>query len=433
MGRRSRPSPMRGRRRWAAAGGLATAALLLLLLRLLAGVSTGLGNASAAPTSPRLTPVSVPRRRPEASGRPRRGAGPRGPPVAFVKTHKTGSSTLQNILFRAAERRNLTLAFPRYTFQFAYPQPFSPAFAEPPPPGAAGYDLLLSHLRLEPAALRRLMPPGTVFLTILRDPVRTYRSVFHYYCGSVPAFQPLRNRSRPLAAFLRRPRRYYDPREPGNGLARNPMAFDLGLEAGGDPSGSGGAWQRELERLNRTFGLVLIAERFEESLLLARELLGLRLEELAFVPLNARRPGDEGGAEPQRCAAPPGLELAGRAAVPLLPGRAAGPGGALRPPAHEPGPGRPVRPAAGRPPPLPARGARGAGGDARRAAALAAGRRRGPGLPAAPGARRSPAPALPADGVAGAAVPRVPLPAAVRQGHARAAPRLSAAPLRADL
>ncbi|XP_062454317.1 protein KRI1 homolog [Rhea pennata] len=254
----------------------------------------GAGGGRQSP--PRLSRPG--RARPEASGRPRRGAGPRGPPVAFVKTHKTGSSTLQNILFRAAERRNLTLAFPRYTFQFAYPQPFSPAFAEPPPPGAAGYDLLLSHLRLEPAALRRLMPPGTVFLTILRDPVRTYRSVFHYYCGSVPAFQPLRNRSRPLAAFLRRPRRYYDPREPGNGLARNPMAFDLGLEAGGDPSGSGGAWQRELERLNRTFGLVLIAERFEESLLLARELLGLRLEELAFVPLNARRPGDEAALSP---------------------------------------------------------------------------------------------------------------------------------------
>ncbi|XP_068778806.1 galactosylceramide sulfotransferase-like [Struthio camelus] len=266
---------MRGRwRRGAAvAGGSLAAALLLLLLRLLAGEGVG--------------------------GRPRHGSPPPGvwgPPVAFVKTHKTGSSTLQNILFRAGERRNLTLAFPRYTFQFAYPQPFSPAFVEPPPPGATGYDLLLSHLRLEPAALRRLMPPGAVFLTILRDPVRTYRSVFQYYRGAVPAFQALGNRSRPLAAFLRRPRRYYDPREPGNGLARNPMAFDLGLEAGGEPSG--GAWRQELERLNGTFGLVLIAERFEESLLLARELLGLRLEELAFVPLNARRPGDEAALSP---------------------------------------------------------------------------------------------------------------------------------------
>ncbi|XP_075773891.1 galactosylceramide sulfotransferase-like [Pelodiscus sinensis] len=218
------------------------------------------------------------------------------PGLVFVKTHKTGSSTLQNILFRLGERRNLTLAFPRAAYQFAYPRPFAAALVEALPPGATRYHLLLSHLRLALGEVRQVMPPASLYLTILRDPVRTFPSVFAYYRSAVPAFRALANHSRPLAAFLQAPARYYDPADPGNGLARNPMAFDLGLEAGGEEGGRG--WEQELERLNQTFQLVLISEHFDESLLLARELLGLRLEELAYVRLNARREAAEEALSP---------------------------------------------------------------------------------------------------------------------------------------
>ncbi|XP_039370647.1 galactosylceramide sulfotransferase-like [Mauremys reevesii] len=252
---------------------LLLAGLLLLLLRQAAKQEVG-----------RTSPPEPLRGEGESAGRP-------PPNVVFVKTHKTGSSTLQNLLFRLGERHNLTVAFPRYTYQFAYPQRFAAAFVEPLPPGAARYNLLLSHLRLAAGELRRVMPPDSLYLTILREPVRTFQSVFAYYRSTVPAFRALASHPRPLAAFLQAPARYYDPAAAGNGLARNPMAFDLGLEAGGEEGGS--QWDRELERLNQTFQLVLIAEHFDESLLLARELLGLRLEELAYVRLNARRGGGD--------------------------------------------------------------------------------------------------------------------------------------------
>ncbi|CAM5169931.1 unnamed protein product [Eretmochelys imbricata] len=246
---------------------LLLAGLLLLLLRQAAKREVG-----------RTSPPEM--LRGKSSGHP-------PPSVVFVKTHKTGSSTLQNILFRLGERHNLTVAFPRYTYQFAYPQRFAAAFVEPLPPGTTRYNLLLSHLRLAASELRQVMPPDSLYLTILRDPVRTFQSVFAYYRSTVPAFRPLANHTQPLAAFLQAPAQYYDLADTGNGLARNPMAFDLGLEAGGDEGGS--RWDRELEQLNRTFHLVLIAEHFDESLLLARELLGLRLEELVYVQLNARQ------------------------------------------------------------------------------------------------------------------------------------------------
>ncbi|XP_015277291.1 PREDICTED: galactosylceramide sulfotransferase-like, partial [Gekko japonicus] len=224
--------------------------------------------------------------KPWGSGKAR--VGKQGAPnIVFLKTHKTGSSTVQNILFRAAERRSLAVAFPRYSYQFAYPERFSRDFVEDLPPGAAHFNLLCSHMRLEAGEVQAVVPSPSVFLTILRDPVRTFESVFHYYRNIVPAFQPLANHSRPLLAFLEASSQYYDAQDVSNGLARNPMTFDLGLNASQEVA-PGSRWASELERLNQTFQLVMIAEHFDESLLLARELLGLDMEELLYVRLNVR-------------------------------------------------------------------------------------------------------------------------------------------------
>ncbi|XP_077202251.1 galactosylceramide sulfotransferase-like [Paroedura picta] len=213
--------------------------------------------------------------------------------ILFLKTHKTGSSTVQNILFRAAERHNLTVAFPRYSYQFAYPERFSRDFVEDLLPGpTAHFTLLCSHMRLDVGEVRAVLPPPAVFLTILRDPVQTFLSVFHYYQNIVPAFQPLANHSRPLLAFLEATGRYYNAQDASNGLARNPMTFDLGLNMTQEATQSG-QWARELETLNQTFQLVMIAEYFDESLLLVRELLGLDMEELVYVRLNIRHKEEE--------------------------------------------------------------------------------------------------------------------------------------------
>lgn len=212
----------------------------------------------------------------------------RVPSIVFLKTHKTGSSTIQNILFRFSERHQLTVAFPLYSYQFAYPERFSRAFVEDLPRGAPRFNLLCSHMRLDVGEAQAVMPAHSIYLTILRDPVQTFESVFHYYRNAIPAFQPLANHSQPLLAFLKDSSQYYNAQDISNGLAKNPMAFDLGLNASWEET-AGSLWQKELERLNHTFQLVMIAEHFDESLLLARELLGLEMEELVYVRLNIRR------------------------------------------------------------------------------------------------------------------------------------------------
>lgn len=54
------------------------------------------------------------------------------PRLYFLKTHKTGSSTLQAIFFRKAYNTNSTVMFPKYDGKhvFNYPTPFNPTMMD---------------------------------------------------------------------------------------------------------------------------------------------------------------------------------------------------------------------------------------------------------------------------------------------------------------
>ncbi|KAK2916918.1 hypothetical protein QQF64_025616 [Cirrhinus molitorella] len=237
-------------------------------------------------TSP-LTPNShkPPKHTPTARAERRRAH----PPVVFLKTHRTGSSTVQNILFRFGERESATFAFPSRTYQFNYPDRFRAAFVDELPEGLSQFDLLCSHMRLDLREVRKVMPQNAVFITLLRDPVKTFESVFGYYTSTVPAFfgayrAAASKGKSALAVFLDSPETFWDPMEPGNGLAKNPMSFDMGL----NNQKWNGSWPEDLAQLEEAFHLVMIAEHFDESLVLLGALLGLEHEDLAYLRLNAR-------------------------------------------------------------------------------------------------------------------------------------------------
>uniref|UniRef100_A0AAY4BUF1 Galactose-3-O-sulfotransferase 4 n=1 Tax=Denticeps clupeoides TaxID=299321 RepID=A0AAY4BUF1_9TELE len=249
---------------------------------------------AAATTDVRPIPEDPGKARPHTStrGHPTESKRRRPPPLAFLKIHKTGSSTVQNLLFRLGEKEKAAFAFPYYTYQFAYPERFRSQFVDELPEGAAQFDILCSHMRLDLAQLRQVMPQNTVFFTLLRDPVRTFESVFSYFTATVPAFAQAKAaaavaRKSALSVFLESPESFWDPGEIRNGLAKNPMCFDLGLNS----QGWNASWPEDLAQLEDAFQLVMIAEHFDESLVLLGALLGLDHEDLAYVRLNARSAG----------------------------------------------------------------------------------------------------------------------------------------------
>ncbi|XP_039515779.1 galactose-3-O-sulfotransferase 3 [Pimephales promelas] len=207
--------------------------------------------------------------------------------IAFLKTHKTASTTVQNILFRFAERNNLTVGLPITTcdHQFCYPRPFSSHFVHPhtTPP-----DIITNHLRFSRAELRRLMPNNTVYITILREPGAMFESLFTYFNQHCHSFKRVPNGS--LETFLKHPWRYYRPEENDSMYARNTLTFDLGGDKDRPHSEAVGYAKRFAAELERVFSLVMISEYFDESLVLLRRLLSWDLDDVLYISLNMRTP-----------------------------------------------------------------------------------------------------------------------------------------------
>nr|XP_019964256.1 PREDICTED: galactose-3-O-sulfotransferase 3-like [Paralichthys olivaceus] len=226
---------------------------------------------------------------PAIQSHPAPGLKPKHTNVAFLKTHKTASTTMQNLLFRFAERNNLTAALPvqACSHQFCYPRSFTSHFVHPhtlPP------NIITSHMRFNKAELQRLMPNDTIYVTILREPSHMFESLFSYYNQHCQSFKRVPNGS--LEAFLEEPWHYYRPEEKDSMYARNSLTFDLGGDK--DRPSTDVAYARSfVAEVDRVFSLVLIAEYFDESLVLLRHLLSWDLEDILYVKLNMRTPSSK--------------------------------------------------------------------------------------------------------------------------------------------
>ncbi|XP_075386224.1 galactose-3-O-sulfotransferase 2 [Tenrec ecaudatus] len=211
--------------------------------------------------------------------------------IMFLKTHKTASSTVLNVLFRFTETHNLSVALPEGNrFHLGYPWLFLARYVEGAEPQGTGprrrFNIMGNHLRFNLPEVQKVMPKDTFYLSIVRNPVAQLESSFAYYKEYVPAFRAARN----LSAFLASPQTFYGA-QPGllNAYARNNMWFDFGLEPD-SMDADGPAVREQLVELERRFGLVLIADYFDESMVLLRHVLHWAPDDVAYFPLNARSP-----------------------------------------------------------------------------------------------------------------------------------------------
>ncbi|NXK01504.1 G3ST4 sulfotransferase, partial [Corythaixoides concolor] len=131
--------------------------------------------------------------------------------------------------------------------------------------------------------VRKVMPNDSFYFSIVRDPAALGESAFAYYRAAAPAFR----RAPSLAAFLEAPHRFYRPGARGNHYARNLQWFDFGLPTP-PADGDAAAVAAAVAELERTFSLVLLAEHFDESLVLLRQALCWPEEAVAAFAHNGR-------------------------------------------------------------------------------------------------------------------------------------------------
>ncbi|KAM4042594.1 uncharacterized protein ACNLHF_013194 isoform 4-T5 [Anomaloglossus baeobatrachus] len=101
--------------------------------------------------------------------------------IFFLKTHKTASSSIMNILFRYGEFCNLTFAFPIEGASYAYANFFKTSFVN----GFSDqskkiFNIMCHHMRFNYTEVEKVMPKDTFYFTILRNPISQMESSFSY-------------------------------------------------------------------------------------------------------------------------------------------------------------------------------------------------------------------------------------------------------------
>ncbi|XP_076580724.1 galactose-3-O-sulfotransferase 4 isoform X2 [Chaetodon auriga] len=211
--------------------------------------------------------------------------------IMFLKTHKTASSTVLNMLYRFGEEHGLRFALP-LGYQLGYPLPFNAHRVKGyRGPRTVEFHIMGNHMRFNKPEVEKVMPADTFYFSIIRDPVALAESSFAYYKEVAPAFR----KTKGLGDFADDPEKYYDPRLRNNHYARNLLWFDFGLDHNANFSVT--LAQRGQAMIRRTFKLILVSEYFDQSMILLRHALCWPLDAVVSFSLNARqqKPSGIGG------------------------------------------------------------------------------------------------------------------------------------------
>jgi len=209
--------------------------------------------------------------------------------VLFLKTHKTGSSTITNILNRYVDTRNLTILLPRYrqSYNFQWPNKFrfsaaADTFTRP--------NILANHARYSREAMDRVFPrESTSYVTILRNPVNQFESSFQFF--SFAYMLNIQTKTNPVKYFLDNPASSAEivslaKKYPALHLIRNPLFYDLGLDYKDYDNDS--VVSNAINTIERDFDLVLLMEHFDESLTLMRRRFCWEIDDVVYFKLNER-------------------------------------------------------------------------------------------------------------------------------------------------
>ena len=211
--------------------------------------------------------------------------------ILFLKTHKTGSSTITNILNRYSDRNDLIFTFPVKPLNwFNWPMSFRLSSVEDTFGRAP--NILCNHARYNRAPMNWLFPKETSrYVTILREPVQQFESVFNFFNLGL-YLDGLQKVTLKLEAFLDNTTFYFNQakgkleKKKTLNLIKNPSLFDLGLDTNFHEDFT--VVRDYIRFLEQEFDLVMLMEYFDESLVLLKRRFCWKFEDILYFKLNER-------------------------------------------------------------------------------------------------------------------------------------------------
>ena len=129
--------------------------------------------------------------------------------------------------------------------------------------------------------MKKVMAPGSKFITILRYPPNQFESMYSYY--------KFENRFKcSLKTFAASAESLYQKHSKPNSRHRaaNPMLFDLGLEY--EVLKDDAKIEKWINHIDDSFDLVLIVEHLKESLILLKDMMCWSFDDITYFTSNAR-------------------------------------------------------------------------------------------------------------------------------------------------
>ena len=202
----------------------------------------------------------------------------------FLKVHKAGSTTIQNLFLRFALVRHLNVltifASKDKGIFCSYPKVVFDDVLPPTPTGLANgkYDIYCEHSIFNEKYLRTKLHDDTINIAITREPVSRLRSAFNYY--HLHALLGLKNSKDPVGEFLKKPG-YFLQKSSFSSLVTlwDKIGNRVAREFGYDPFAH--KLREYLPYIESRF-LVLIFERLPESLVVMKRKLCWGMKDILY-------------------------------------------------------------------------------------------------------------------------------------------------------
>ena len=213
--------------------------------------------------------------------------------IYYLKTHKTGSSTIGTMLLKYGIIRNRTVVLDPDLADMQWPAPLKVNKVS----SLVNKDsakIFSSHIRFNKGPVNTMFPkPKAKYITILRNPLDRFKSAWLFY--GYTRRTGVSSAEGPLNKFLRSPNALEEIRKRllktnvyriYNHIS-NSNLFDMGLEQENLQNAT--LVKRYMDKMEEEFDLVMIADYFDESLILLKRLLCWEFEDIVYVKLRVKK------------------------------------------------------------------------------------------------------------------------------------------------
>ena len=206
----------------------------------------------------------------------------------FLKTHKTGSSTIINIIQRYASNHNLKIALPHPSHFLGWPYRFNPSRHVFEYSDGVAYNFICNHAKYDKVQMSRVFARAPKIITIVRDPLYQFESCAVYF--NFKHYYKLPNRTNVIDAFFEKNQTeihelFKKPKSHNMLLVKNPIAHDLNFDIWNQTDAAIAAI---LKKVKTDFHLILISDYMMESMLLLKDEFCWQLEDIVYFTMNKR-------------------------------------------------------------------------------------------------------------------------------------------------